>query len=341
MLRVLTMIYNASLLNYRPPFMETLSKALELYVAYVKGTPPAWSKLHYHRVDQHNVLNDIFVLNSKYGFDAVYALDGIFYETIAYRLWRKLKIPYVIRLRTNELMLRKVLGEFPLRTWFWHQTHKFVLRHASAISCISHALLVYSKRVTKNKVPVKLIYHGVDANVFKRTQSHKLDNLLTVGLRKYKGADLVLEIARSLPHINLLIVGVAEDRYVRQAPPNVIHLGRIMHRDMPRVYEKAFLTLLPSLTEGLPNTILESMACETPVIASAVGEIPHVLKPDIGIVLRSWRASDWIGKINELLSDVDRVKEMGKRARNYVVKNFTWGKYVEDTRTLLENVVKK
>ncbi len=56
--------------------------------------------------------------------------------------------------------------------------------------------------------------------------------------------------------------------------------------DMDRVYSAIDYVLLPSLTEGMPMVVLEAMANEIPVIASAVGEIPALLKhTNVGIVL--------------------------------------------------------
>jgi len=55
--------------------------------------------------------------------------------------------------------------------------------------------------------------------------------------------------------------------------------GVVEHRALPEWYRAADLTVLPSLSEGAPNVLLESIACGTPFVATRVGSIPE-MTPD-------------------------------------------------------------
>ena len=54
-------------------------------------------------------------------------------------------------------------------------------------------------------------------------------------------------------------------------------LGRIDQSELPEYLNKLQMLVIPSYTEGLPNIMLEAMACGTPVLAPAVGSIPDII----------------------------------------------------------------
>jgi teichuronic acid biosynthesis glycosyltransferase TuaC len=95
--------------------------------------------------------------------------------------------------------------------------------------------------------------------------------------------DAVSELAPQWPELRLYLIGDGPLRRsletsvsARSLSQHVVFTGRLAHRDLPDYYRAADVTVLPSHWEGMPNTVLESQACGTPFVASAVGAIPQL-----------------------------------------------------------------
>lgn len=63
-------------------------------------------------------------------------------------------------------------------------------------------------------------------------------------------------------------------------------LGRVEHQYIPQYMAACDLLCLPSLREGCPNVVLESLSCGTPVVASNVGAVPDIIsKDEFGVII--------------------------------------------------------
>ncbi len=67
----------------------------------------------------------------------------------------------------------------------------------------------------------------------------------------------------------------------------VTFLGKVPHDQLPGFYNMADVLALPSRMEGVPMVILEALACGKPVLASAVGGIPELIRPNENGILMS------------------------------------------------------
>jgi glycosyltransferase involved in cell wall biosynthesis len=114
--------------------------------------------------------------------------------------------------------------------------------------------------------------------------------------------------------------------------------GWISHDDLPTYLNQLRLLVLPSYTEGLPNIMLEAMACGTPVLATPVGAIPDVIiDGKTGFIMENNSPECIAENVTRALNspDLERIAENGRR---FVEENFSFEKTVENWKGILQNI---
>jgi len=96
-------------------------------------------------------------------------------------------------------------------------------------------------------------------------------------------------------------------------------------RDLPEIFSVMDLFVLPSLSEGLPNVILEAFASGKPVVASDVGGVSEIVNHEVNGLLVPPQQSDHLAEaIERILSDPLWGKEMGNSGHEKVKAEFTF-----------------
>ena len=115
--------------------------------------------------------------------------------------------------------------------------------------------------------------------------------------------------------------------------------GWIPHDELPEYLNEFKLVVLPSYTEGLPNVILEAMACGTPVLATPVGAIPDVIKDgETGFIMEN-NSPECIAKnIIRALNHPD-LEKIAENERKLVEQEFTFERAVERYKKILEREI--
>jgi glycosyltransferase involved in cell wall biosynthesis len=104
--------------------------------------------------------------------------------------------------------------------------------------------------------------------------------------------------------------------------------------DLKDIFNYMDLFVLPSLTEGLPNVILESFACSKPVIATRVGGVPEIVEhKQNGLIVPPADFQQLGAAILELISSPSLRGEMGRAGYQTVKANFT---FEQQTRNLTD-----
>jgi teichuronic acid biosynthesis glycosyltransferase TuaC len=174
---------------------------------------------------------------------------------------------------------------------------------AAAIVTVSQALKETLAALGVNPGKITVLRNGVDLERFgprDRTAIRARLGLqgpvwLTVGnLIELKGVDIAVEALARVPDNTLLIAGAGpEEHKLRRLVERlglvarVRFLGAVPQTELCSYYNAADALVLASSREGMPNVVLEAMACGTPVVATPVGGVPELITtPEGGELMR-------------------------------------------------------
>lgn len=112
--------------------------------------------------------------------------------------------------------------------------------------------------------------------------------------------------------------------------------GYIEHSRLPDIYASSDIFVLPSLNEGMSNTILEAMACGLPIITTDTGGSKELINGN-GIVLPIQAPQAIADAITELIKNAETRKRMGQRCRE-LSDELSWGKVTDGYVATYEKV---
>ncbi|MGL5810690.1 MAG: glycosyltransferase family 4 protein [Nocardioides sp.] len=205
----------------------------------------------------------------------------------------------------------------------------------------------------------KLITPGVDVGRFVPGAAPAPGRLLYVGrierASAWKGLHILLrafaELRGGLPGAELHLVGdgdgasdlrkLAADLGVTDA---VSFLGAVDHDRLPEHYQQAMAVVLPSLTaaESFGMTLIEAMACGRPVIGSAVGGIPFVIRDEIdGLLVEPGEVSALARACRRVLVDPDWAGRLGAAGRTAAEARFSWDRRTHEMLETLREIRKE
>ena len=114
--------------------------------------------------------------------------------------------------------------------------------------------------------------------------------------------------------------------------------GWISHDHLPDYLNMLHLLVIPSFTEGLPNIMLEAMACGTPVAATSVGAIPDSIRDgETGFIIKNNSPECISANIIRALEDPDREK-IAMNAKKMVEKEFSFESTVMQWKKILNSL---
>jgi glycosyltransferase involved in cell wall biosynthesis len=257
-------------------------------------------------------------------------------------------VPYCLGMRVAD----------PSRWRLWLESR--VARRADRIVCVSQSVADYTAthlRVAADRLVT--IPNGVDVAALERRRPLDLMRLgLPAGRRAItcvsrlvpqKGLDLLLhllgELFSACPDHDLLLVGDGPDLsrlkqlVAERQIANRVHFAG-WQAAVPEILLASDLMILPSRWEGMPNVLLEAMACERPVMCSAAEGVAEVLGPladdqtaPVG------NAQLLVRKAIAILQNTEFARQLGLRNRLRVVEEFSLQRMVHRYEDLFQMLV--
>jgi alpha-maltose-1-phosphate synthase len=270
------------------------------------------------------------------------------------------RIPLVVTLHSME----------PLRPWKADQLgsgylvsswiEKTAVEAAHRVIAVSHRMREdILAHFEADPARVVVIHNGIDPDLFKPTEARAaLERLgvrepyvLFVGrITDQKGIFHLLEAARRLPSgVQVVVCASAPDtpeieerlrRTVAQMP-SVRWINEMVPVDVvTQLYSHAAVFCCPSVYEPFGLINLEAMACQTAVVASAVGGIVEVVEDGkTGLLVPPAQPEVLAEALNRVLANPGLAREMGRAGRRRVEAQFSWASIAERTEQVYAEAI--
>lgn len=270
---------------------------------------------------------------------------------------KKWNVPFVVHLR----------GGYRIATGKAYNSIKTkqlkTLENADKIVAVSHSVRNEYINMGVNREKISVIPNGaniekfkpMDKNMAREKLNLEIDKkiILFIGyLRFRKGINFLLDAVPKIlkeekATFIILGEGVLKNKLLKQVHELKISkfvkfIDPIAHDEIPLWINASDFLVLPTLAEGRPNVVIESMACEKSIIASNVDGIPELIDDGKTGILIPPKDSEAIAlNIIKLLKDGDLAKKMGRNARNKLLNmNLSWENYAKNTKSMYEELIR-
>ncbi len=248
-------------------------------------------------------------------------------------------LPYLVSLRGGDVpgltpevgWLHKLLS--PLR--------RLILRNAVAVVANSEGLRELSEAA--DPIPVQVIPNGVDVDFFRASPeswaaARERFRILFVGrFQSQKNLGFLLDHLAALRdqrpgkfEIHLVGDGPLRAELKTQAENlqlmgDIVWHGWLQREELSKICRSCHCFVNPSHYEGMPNAVLEAMACAKPIVASRVpGNDAVVQHGTTGFLFPLDQPASLRESLLALIDDPARAEEMGRRGREWVTRDFSW-----------------
>lgn len=273
-------------------------------------------------------------LLQKERFDVMHAFFSVPCGFMATLLSLRYRVPYIVSLRGAD-----VPGYSERFTWiyvFLRPIIRCIWSRAARVVSNSAGLRALALR-TNAKQEIGMIPNGIDTAQFKYDPNREVDGIFRVlcvsRITPRKGIRYLIEgfdmLRKKNPSkMELWIIGEGDElpqlRELVQSlglHSSVKFFGRVEHDKLPSFYGLADVFVLPSLNEGMSNTMLEALASGLPIVATVTGGTEElVIDGGNGLYIEKQSSADIALKLERVLLDPELRKRMGVESRSRAEK---------------------
>lgn len=271
--------------------------------------------------------------------DVVHIFFGIPDGPIGWLLKRSYGLPYIISLRGADVPsdeVKRFAKQYkvlrPFIRWLW--------RDADALVAVSNGLRSYAKE-TSPDLPIQVIPNAIDLSAFTpapQRGTNGLVRLLYVGrFNVFKNVETLVEAVGKLSQMDvgefeLNLVGEGEQRPVLERIVSELGLTRrvnfvgwVARDQIADHYRRADVFVTATTWEGMPNTVLEAMACGLPIVGTQASGLHELVRDGLNGYLVPTKDPEALAQaLARLMGDGYERRRMGRESRKLAEREFAW-----------------
>ena len=261
---------------------------------------------------------------------------------LGWMLKKRFGIPYIVSLRGGDVpgLVPEIEDVHRVIT----PIRRLALKSAQAIVANAEGLAELSRHA--DPYPVRVIPNGVDTQTFQPDFSKRNPqefNLVFVGrFHRQKNLPLLLNTFLAFKHhcgqlkvqLHMIGQGPMEEDLKQLAVDLELESSIIWHgwsskSELRAIHQSCDVLVNPSLYEGLPNAVLEGMACGLPIVVSDIPGNKDLVTPECGWSFPLEREAELLQCLILALEAKPKLEKMGLSARERVQQHYAWIKVAE------------
>lgn len=277
-------------------------------------------------------------LAKKEEYDICHVFFGIPSGLIGYWLKKRYKLPYIVRFGGGDIpgaqerfkYIYKMIAPVIRAIW----------KDANALIANSGGLREFAQKFYDKKA-IDIVYNGVDTEKFypnyDMRNAGQINLLFISRLIEGKGIQFIIPELKLIQsgtdkQVKLTVVGDGpyRERLVELTEQYgvvdmVTFVGQKDKEELLPYYQAGDIFVFPSIREGMPNAVLEAMACGLPVIMTPCGGSKELIEGN-GVIV----SAEEMGKtLQSIVMNVQQLECWGKESRKRAEQFFSWDRVVE------------